>query len=183
MSPARPSLGCTRRVTGTRPPLARLAALACLAALPAAAAACSSGGPSPATTTAKAFDCDKVPASQVQASLGPQVSGPVSTVNGDVTTCTYSYAIGPGQVIVRVQQEAGRASYEASRDQFISHHLSVSSVSRLGNAAFASTMGSGQYQSNTIVVLSGSTLLSVAVGPGVSLLQVASFVKQLLHLV
>lgn len=159
-----------------------LAGLLLAAAMGLAAAACSSSTSGSATTTSvqSRFSCDEVPATTVDVAFNFEVIGPTSTVNGSVTICTYEYAIGPGNVIIRVQSGVDKATFESTRKEFEAHHESITEVRGLGDAAFSTSFGLGQLESSSVVVLKGSSELTVSVGPGVSAAQVEAFAKALL---
>lgn len=120
----------------------------------------SSGGATSTTTAlAAAPSCSLVPASQVNSALGVNVGDPTSAVNGSVTTCTYNGT--PGQVIVRFETGETPATFQAGKAGFAHNGEPTTDVSGLGDAAYSSSVGSGQFQTNTIVVLKGSLELLV----------------------
>ncbi len=117
------------------------------------------GGGSSTTAAKAAPSCGLVPASQVNSALGVNVGSPASTVNGSVTVCTYSGT--PGQVIIRFQTGEDAATFAAGKAGFTTNGETTTDVSGLGQAAYSSTVGSGQFQTNTIVVLDGNLELLV----------------------
>ena len=117
------------------------------------------GATSTSTAVAEAPSCSLVPASQVNSALGVNVGAPTPAVNGPVTTCTYNGT--PAQVIIRFQTGETSASFQAAKAGFAQNGEPTTDVSGLGDAAYSSTVGSGQFQTNTIVVLKGSIELLV----------------------
>ena len=67
-------------------------------------------------------------------------------------------------MIVRFETGMTASSFAAARAQFASHGESTSDLRGLGNEAYSSSFGSGQYQTNTVVVRKGGTELLVT-GP------------------
>lgn len=122
----------------------------------------SAAGQSTSTSTAPseaAPSCSSVPASEVNSALGVNVGSPTSVVNGPVTTCTYNGT--PGQVIIRFQTGENASTFAAGKAGFAKNGETTTDVSGLGDAAYSSSVGSGQFQTNTIVVLEGSIELLV----------------------
>ncbi|MHB8680979.1 MAG: hypothetical protein ACYDA2_02645 [Acidimicrobiales bacterium] len=169
--------------------LERLAAGALVVALGAGAAACSSSSPnsSGTTTTASASGpsnkssspgCGLVSAAEVNAALGTNVGSPSAQPNGSVTVCTYTSSSPIATVIVRFQTGMSMSDFATARAQFDQHGETTTSVSGLGDAAYSSSAGTGQYQQNTIVVLKGSTELLIT-APA-SLDQVEALARQVL---
>ncbi|HZU80985.1 MAG TPA: hypothetical protein VE991_13790 [Acidimicrobiales bacterium] len=145
--------------------------------------ASSSSSSSSSTTSSRssgggAASCSDVPASEVNSALGTTVGDPSSTVNGPVTVCTYKSTSPVATVIVRFQTGMTQSSFTSDRSQFDQHGEPTQSVSGIGDAAYSSSIGSGQYTNNTLVVLKGSTELLVT-APA-SLAQVQALAQQIL---
>lgn len=122
----------------------------------------SAAGQGTSTSTAAsgaAPSCSTVPASEVNSALGVNVGDPTSAVNGSVTTCTYNGT--PGQVIVRFQTGENASTFAAGKAAFAKNGETTTDVSGVGDAAYSSSVGAGQFQTNTIVVLEGSLELLV----------------------
>ena len=130
----------------------------------------SSGGSSPS--------CSSVPASEVNTALGTNVGNPSVQPNGAVTVCTYTSQSPIATVIVRFETGMTQSSFTTARSQFDQHGEPTSTVSGIGDAASSSSTGTGQYQSNTIVVLKGSTELLVTAPASLS--QVESLAQEIL---
>jgi hypothetical protein len=81
-------------------------------------------------------------------------------------------------VIVRFETAMTPASFAAARTQFDQNGEASTTVSGFGDAAYSSTLGSGQYANTTLVVLKGSTGLLVT-GPA-SLAQIQALEQQIL---
>lgn len=64
-------------------------------------------------------------------------------------------------VIIRFQTGENASSFAARKQGFNQSGEPTTDVSGLGDAAYSSTQGSGQTQTNTIVVLKGSVELLV----------------------
>jgi hypothetical protein len=97
--------------------------------------------------------------SEVDQALGLNVQSPSSQVNGTVTVCTYSGS--PGPVTIRFQTGEDTATFAAGKQGFQQQGEPTTDVPGLGDAAYSSTRGSGQFQNNTIVVLKGSVQLLI----------------------
>lgn len=133
----------------------------------------------PTTTTTsspQSLSCSLAPVSEVNASLGLNVASPSSQVNGPVTVCTYGGT--PGPVIVRFETGESSSSFETAKQSFEQNGEATSDVSGLGDAAYSSTAGSGESETNTIVVLKGS--VEVLVTAPVSLDDVSALARQML---
>ncbi|MGD0321373.1 MAG: hypothetical protein ABSC00_07210 [Acidimicrobiales bacterium] len=113
------------------------------------------------TTTAAPStpSCDQAPVSEVGQALGLHLQSPSSQVTGTVTVCTYSGS--PGPVTIRFQSGESSSTFEAAEQSFQQHGEPTTDVPGLGDAAYSSTVGSGQFQDNTIVVLKGSVELLI----------------------
>ena len=139
--------------------------------------ATTSGATSPTTTaatTAAAPSCDLVSAEKVNAALGTTVGAPTSVVNGSVTVCTYKQSI--GEVIVRFDTASSPSAFAAGKAGMTAHSEPVTAISGFGDEAYTSTIGTGTYATNTIVVRKGSTELLIT-GPA-SLPQVEALASQ-----
>jgi hypothetical protein len=124
-------------------------------------------------TTTKKFSCPS--AASVNSALGTTVSAPKSTVRGTVTVCTYSQGANSQQVLIRLQTGMTPALRTASRAGFDQHGEPTVTVTGLGDAAFSSTIGTGQYADNTIVVEKGTKeLLVTALAPLASVQSLAA---------
>ena len=118
------------------------------------------GGATSSTTSPRpAPTCSSVPASLVNEQLGFDVAGPSSQVSGNVTTCTYSGT--PAQVTVSFSTGQTPSSFGATRQAYTQSGQTTVTASGLGDEAYSVTKGSGQSQTNTLVVLQGSVQLLV----------------------
>ena len=134
------------------------------------------GSSTTAASTASSHTCSSVTAAMVNTALGTNVGDPTSTVNGPVTVCTYKSST--GQVIVRFASGTTAASFAAAKSQFTAHGEPVTTVTGLGDEAYSSSIGTGTYAVNSIVLRKGSEELLIT-GPA-SLSQVQAFAQQLL---
>ncbi len=114
---------------------------------------------SSATASPTTPSCGQAPVSEVDQALGLNVQSPSSQVNGTVTVCTYSGS--PGPVTIRFQTGEDTATFAAGKQGFQQQGEPTTDVPGLGDAAYSSTRGSGQFQNNTIVVLKGSVQLLI----------------------
>ena len=170
----------------------RLLPAACLAvALPVALGACSSSSSSSSSTTktssggtpstssgggSKAVDCSLVTPAEVNAALGTSVGTPSKIVNGSVTVCTYKQSM--GTVIVRFDTASSAAKFAQAKAGFGSHGETAVTATGIGDEAYTSTLGSGNYITSTIVARKGSTELLIT-GPA-SVAQVEALATQVL---
>jgi hypothetical protein len=111
------------------------------------------------TSTPSTPSCGLVPASEVNDALGFNVQSPSSQVNGPVTVCTYNGS--PGSVIVRFQTGEDASTFAADKQRSQQNGELTTDVPGLADAAYSSQVGSGRSQSNTLVVLKGSTELLI----------------------
>jgi hypothetical protein len=126
--------------------------------------------------TAPKYTCPG--ASKVNAALGTTLSTPTRKVNGAVTICTYSSGSNSQAALIRSETGMTAALRTASRSGFDQHGEPTMTVSGLGDSAFSSTIGSGSFTENTIVVEKGSKELLVTAGA--SLEQVQALAAKLL---
>jgi hypothetical protein len=152
--------------------LRRLAMVAFLGAAVGAAAACSSpapphsgpgGGPAPATSqpagggnanaAASASECAKAPSGQVGKALGIAVGKVTVTVEGPVTVCAYA---GRYPVVVRYQTGENASEFAQARQNQVSLHEAVGTVSGLGDDAYFASYTATKPVSNTLGALKGS---------------------------
>jgi hypothetical protein len=101
------------------------------------------------------------PPAKVNAALGTSVGTPSSTVNGTVTVCTYAQGSNTREVLVRFQTGMTPMLRTASRSGFDQNGEPTVTVSGLGDSAFSSSIGSGAFQYNTIVVEKGKNELLI----------------------
>ena len=158
--------------------LPRVAALAVVAAAAALVSACSSSSSTATTTTAAsggststtrqattAFDCSKVPASDVNAALGTSVGVPTSQTGGSATSCTYSSTSPIQTVIIRVDPASSAGTFAAEQSQTTAAGQTVTPVSGVGDGAYSSTLSGGGFTTNTFAVRKGTLEVEVN-GPG-----------------
>ena len=168
-----PLLSCEAAVptpthSPVRAPRRSAGALLLTSALAVGAAACSSGGGDGSASggggsSHGAPSCALAPAATVGAALGLPLQAPSVQDNGTVTVCTYAgTGTVPATVIVRFQTGMDEAAFAAGRAGFDQHQEPTTEVTGLGDAAYSSTLGTGQFQQNTIVVRKGSTELLVS---------------------
>lgn len=106
--------------------------------------------------------CAMVTPAMVRSTLGLSVGRPNVTRNPSVIVCEFSDpANRVSNVVLRIQTAESMQSFASERQSFDQHGEPTSPVSGFGNAAFTSTLGSGQYTQNTIEVLKGTTTLLV----------------------
>jgi hypothetical protein len=104
-----------------------------------------------------ALSCSKVSATEIKKALGITVGTTKVTTVGSSTTCTYTHST----MTVKISAGFSSASFTTDRKSFDSHGEPTKTVSGLGSSAFSSTIGSGSYATNTVVVLKGSTELLI----------------------
>jgi len=104
--------------------------------------------------------CAAVTPATIQSTLNQTVGKP-SVTKGAATVCTYKVQGGAGTVLVRFQPGVTKSAFTSAEKQFSSHGEPTTPVAGLGSAAYSSTIGSGTYTTNTIVVLKGSNQLLV----------------------
>jgi len=97
-------------------------------------------------------------------------------MNGSVTVCTYSGT--PGPVIVRFQSGEDPSTFAAGKQSFAQNGETTDDVAGIGDGAYSSTSGSGQAQTNTLVVLKGT--IELLVTAPVTLDDVSALVRQIL---
>ena len=113
-----------------------------------------------ATAKAKAT-CTSVPPATVNSALGKNVTKPERVVNGTVTVCTYKPESGGGQVLIRFESGLSKTSFATVQKSFDGNGQPTQALSGLGDAAFTSTIGTGDVTTNTVVVLKGSSSLLI----------------------
>jgi hypothetical protein len=129
-----------------------------------------------ADATTKKFTCPS--AASVNSALGTTIGSPKSHVNGTVTVCYYPQGSNAQQVIVRVQTKMTPTLRAASKSGFEQNGEPTVPITGLGDSAFSSTIGTGSYVTNTVVVEKGSNELLVTAPAPLGAVQ--SFASQLL---
>jgi hypothetical protein len=119
--------------------------------------------------------CTTVTPAKIKTALGIVVKSPSVTKGGTGTTCMYA----PNSMIVQLGGGFSKASLKTVKASFNQHSEPTTTVTGIGDAAFTSTLGSGKYATNTIVVDKGSTELLITV-PMVSLTKVEALAKAIL---
>jgi hypothetical protein len=127
---------------------------------------------------ALAVGCSAVSPSEVKSTLGIAVGKPRTQTVGPATTCSYPKGTLPSAVIVRFQTGMTAKTFAADRKQFEAHGEKTKTVTGIGSSAYSSTLGSGSFAVNTLVVLKGSTEVLVT-GPA-SLAKVTALMKKVL---
>jgi hypothetical protein len=156
---------------------------------PSASTTPTTSGPSTKTTTsqsptptsaakASAVNCASASADQVATALGVQAIGPTSQVNGAVTVCLYASSTNPRNVTIRYQTGMSATDFATARAAFSQHGEPTQPVTGFGAKAYSSTIGSGQYVTNTLVVLKNST--EVQISAPASLARVDALANQIL---
>ncbi|MGA2037458.1 MAG: hypothetical protein ABSH04_07750 [Acidimicrobiales bacterium] len=98
-------------------------------------------------------------------------------VNGPLTVCTYDGS-SPGPVFIRFETGENASTFAAGKQQFEQTGGRITDLPGLGDAAYSSTQGSGESQSNTIAVLKGG--IELLVTAPVSLDDVDALARQIL---
>jgi hypothetical protein len=118
-------------------------------------------------------------APQINSALGISVGPPEVTNNDPVTVCTYKKSDGIGQVLVRFETGLDEAGWTTSKAGFTQHGEAIQDLPGLGDKAFTSTIGSGQFVTNTVVTQKGTTNLLITAS-GASLAQIETLARQVL---
>jgi hypothetical protein len=121
--------------------------------------------------------CSLAPVSEVNEALGLNMQNPSSQVNGPLTVCTYDGS-SPGPVFIRFETGENASTFAAGKQQFEQTGGRITDLPGLGDAAYSSTQGSGESQSNTIAVLKGG--IELLVTAPVSLDDVDALARQIL---
>jgi hypothetical protein len=106
------------------------------------------------------------------------VQAPTVQTNSPVTVCNYGSGSISDTVIIRYQTAMTQSTFNTGKAGFSSHGESTNDASGIGDAAYSSTIGTGQAVINTLVVLKGS--IEVLVTAPASLAQIDSLVGQIL---
>jgi hypothetical protein len=131
------------------------------------------------TSGSASVSCDLVTPAQINSALGISVGPPEVTNNDPVTVCTYKKSDGIGQVLVRFETGLDEAGWETSKAGFTQHGEAIQDLPGLGDKAFTSTIGSGQFVTNTVVTQKGTTNLLITAS-GASLAQIETLARQVL---
>ena len=115
----------------------------------------------PAATAAKTPSCALVTATMLKSALGATFAKPTSTSNAPVLVCNFRGLDKIPSLLVRFQVNESASSFRLARKQFDAHGERTKTVTGIGQAAYSSTLGSGAFATNTLVVLKGSTELLV----------------------
>jgi hypothetical protein len=143
--------------------------------VPVALTACSSSSTSTPTTaaasgassttsggsSAKAFSCSMVPASDVNTALGTSVGAPQSNTAGTATSCTYSSTNPIQTVIIRVDTGSSAATIAAEKAQSAAQGHAPTTVQGVGDDAYSLSISGGGFTTNTFAVRKGSTEVQV----------------------
>jgi len=122
--------------------------------------------------------CAVASADQVAAALAVQAIGPTSQVNGAVTVCLYASSTNARNVTIRYQAGMSASDFATAESTFSQHGEPTKPVSGIGDKGYSSTIGTGQYVTNTLAVLKGST--EVQVSAPASLARIEALAKQIL---
>jgi hypothetical protein len=131
------------------------------------------------TSGSASVSCDLVTPAQINSTLGISVGPPDVTNNDPVTVCTYKKSDGIGQVLERFETGLDQAGWETSKAGFTQHGEAIQDLPGLGDKAFTSTIGSGQFVTNTVVTQKGTTNLLITAS-GASLAQIETLARQVL---
>ncbi len=119
-----------------------------------------------AKTAATGHWCSLVSAGDVQATLNTTVRTPYPTVHGSVTTCTYLSPTHISSVSIRYDTASSPSAFASEKALFVTDGETLSTAPGLGSQAFAATANSSRGKVASVVVLKGSTQVSVtAVAP------------------
>jgi hypothetical protein len=122
--------------------------------------------------------CSLVSSSDVQATLNTTVHNPYPTVHGSVTTCTYLSPSHVSSVSIRFDTGSSPSAFASEKALFVTDDERVSTAPSLGGQAFSASANSTRGTVTSVVVLKGSTQVSVtAVAP---LDQVVALTNQIL---
>ncbi|HTD49570.1 MAG TPA: hypothetical protein VK771_03160 [Acidimicrobiia bacterium] len=95
-----------------------------------------------------------------------------------MTVCLYATSTNPRNVTVRYRSGMTASDFATARSAFSQHGEPTQPVSGFGDKAYSSTIGSGQYVTNTFVVVKNST--EVQISAPVSLARVEALANQIL---
>jgi hypothetical protein len=103
------------------------------------------------------------PASAVNAALGTRVGDPQAQQPLDgAVVCRYEPVAGAqGTVIVRIQTDMSRASFDHGRSSSAATNKTTADVAGFQDAAYTSVLSESAGTTNTIVALSGSDVVGV----------------------
>jgi hypothetical protein len=128
------------------------------------------------SVTAKAKPtCTSVSPATINRALGTNVVKPTKVTNSTVALCTYRPASGSGQVLIRFESGLTKTSFALVQKSFDNNDQPTQALSGFGDAAFTSTIGTGEFTTNTVVMLKGSN--SVLITAGVPLDKVEGLAK------
>jgi hypothetical protein len=102
-------------------------------------------------------DCDFAPPDKVSAALAqPGFRLKDGRTLGSVTMCSYQRSETPRSILIRVEKETGKPSFETTKSQMKDKLVEVTG---LGDSAFTYVESSGGFSASVVVVLKGTTLL------------------------
>jgi hypothetical protein len=107
---------------------------------------------SSAANAASSSQCSVSPSAVVGKALGLPVGKVIPSVEGPVTVCAYA---GRYEVLVRYQTGESATSFAQARSSQASLHQSVTTVSGLGDGAYAARYTAGKPASNTLAAREG----------------------------
>jgi hypothetical protein len=84
------------------------------------------------STSGEQTACALLSGSEVGTTTGVAVGAPAPLVHGAVTTCTYKAAVLAQSVIIEYDISADAKTFAADRSKIESHHVTTTSVPRLG---------------------------------------------------
>src|ERR1022692_1123870 len=84
------------------------------------------------STSGEQTACALLSGSEVGTTMGVAVGAPAPLVHGAVTTCTYKAAVLAQSVIIEYDISADAKTFAADRSKIESHHVTTTSVPRLG---------------------------------------------------
>jgi hypothetical protein len=122
--------------------------------------------------------CGLVSSGDIQTTLNTTVRTPYPTVHGSVTTCTYLSPTHISSVSIRYDTASSPSAFASEKALFVTDGETPSIAPGLGGQAFAASANSSRGKVSSVVVLKGSTEVSVtAVAP---LDQVVALTNQIL---
>ena len=122
--------------------------------------------------------CSLVSSSDVRATLNTSVRTPYPTVHGSVTTCTYLSPSHTSSVSIRFDTGSSPSAFASEKALFVTDGETLSTAPDLGGQAFTASANSSRGKVSSVVVLKGSTEVSVtALAP---LDQVVALTNQIL---
>ena len=135
-------------------------------------------GGAAAKSAGAAHWCSLVSSGDVQTTLNTTVRTPYPTVHGSVTTCTYLSPAHVSSVSIRFDTGSSSSAFAGEKALFVTDGETISTAPGLGGQAFAASANSSRGLVASVVVLKGSTEVSVtAVAP---LDQVVALTNQIL---